>query len=70
MDVCGVVLADGSVGKYLAQERGAMIGKFVEDQARAGELGMDGEQAGTGGGFQHRVAGRQRSGAGGDMRDR
>ena len=70
MDMGGVVLADGSVGEDPAQEGGAMIGKLVEDQARAGELGMDGEQAGAGGRFQHRVGGRQRRGAGGDMRDR
>ena len=70
MDMGGVVLADGSVGEDPAQEGGAMIGKLVEDQARAGELGMDGEQAGAGGRFQHRVGCRQRRGAGGDMRDR
>ena len=70
MDMGGVVLADGSVGEDPAQEGGAMIGKLVEDQARAGEFGMDGEQAGAGGRFQHRVGGRQRRGAGGDMRDR
>ena len=70
VDVSGIVLTDGSVGEDPAQEGGAMIGKLVEDQARAGELGMDGEQAGAGGRFQHRVGGSQRSGAGGDMRDR
>ena len=45
VDLRGVEAGDGDAGEEMAEQAGAGLGKFVENERRAGELGEDGEQA-------------------------
>src|SRR6185437_9589193 len=52
--------------KEEGQEIGARGGELVEREASAGELGEDGEEARSGRGFEHEIAGRERGSPRGD----
>ena len=55
VDMRRIVAGDRRRGKQRAEQLGAGLGEFVENEPRAGELGEDGEQAGAGRGLQHEI---------------
>ena len=57
-------------GNSWSRRAGAGLGKFVEDERRAGHLGEDGEQAGAGRRLQHEIARRERGRDAGDKAER
>ncbi len=66
VDVGGVVPGDAVARKQTVEQIGASVGDLVQDQAAAGELGMDGEEPGAGRGLQHEIGGHDRGGRAGD----
>ncbi len=65
VDVRGVKAGDGDTGEQMTQQPGARLGQLIENQRRAGELGKDGEQPGSGRRLQHEIGGRDRGGGAG-----
>ena len=65
VDMRGVVARDGDVREQPAEQFGAGLGEFVQDQPRAGQLGEDRQQSGPGRGLQHEIGGRDRGGRAG-----
>ena len=53
VDMGGVVPGNGNARKQQAEQIGARRGKLVERERGPGDLGMDGEQAGAGRGFEN-----------------
>ena len=53
----GVVTVDRNTREEQAEKIGACRGKLVERERGPRDLGMDGEQAGAGGGLEHEVGG-------------
>ena len=66
VDMRSVVAGDGAIAEQAGQHLGADLGQLVENQAGAARLGLDREQAGPGGGFEHQVARPDRGRDGGD----
>ena len=62
VNVGRIMPADRNVRKQMAQELGARVGKLVQNQAAAGELGKNGEQACARRWLQHKIPGHHRRG--------
>lgn len=60
VDLGGVEAGDGDLRKQAGEQPGAGLGQFVQGKGSPGDLGEDGQQAGSGGRFQHPVGGGER----------
>ena len=60
VDVRSVVTRDGDTREQAVEQAGARVGEFVQDQAAARELGVDGKQARAGRRLEHDVGGHDR----------
>lgn len=65
-----VVPRDGDARKQAVEQIAAGICEFVENEPRAVEFGMDGEQSGPSGRLQHQVGRLDRGGSAGDETER
>jgi len=70
MDLLRVVPGGIDAAEQTAEETGARVGNFVENEPRPGQLGEDRQQPRAGGWFQHDVGGSERGRLGRDEAER
>jgi len=64
----GMAAGDSDAGEQMAQQPGASLGQFIENERTAGNLGEDGEKAGAGQRLRREIASGDRGRGGGGAR--